>query len=147
MLWVLVIAAAGAAVLWSIWPRRTFSDSATVEGLSGKFAELLNGAPKPRALILETGRNGAFVQFAHESELHASFPLVTPSNRELESRFREVLSAHGLSIHNAVGSDGAQFLEVKLPEEPAQATSFAQIVLLDVFDLEPKSQVRTTLLH
>lgn len=145
MVWLLAIAILGAFVIWAVWPRKGFTESQRIDQLPPKFRELLNGTPKPRALILETGKDGPFVQFAHDSTLYANFPLVTERNRELESLFKEKISDHGLSIRREVGSDGAQFLEVDLPENSDQAATVAQLILIDVFGLDPSARIKAKL--
>lgn len=146
MIWIVAIVLIGLLVLWAFWPRRSFIQYRRVDRLCRKFRELLNGSPKPTVLILEASKNGPFLQFSHFSELVANFPLVTEQHQKLECKFREAVDSNEFSVSYATGSDGARFLEVKLPQDPEAAANFAELILIEVFGLDSDSRVKTKLL-
>jgi hypothetical protein len=143
MTWFVVVALVGLLIVWAFWPRRAFTQYRRVDRLCRKFRELLDGSPKPTVLILEASRNGPFLQFSHFSDLVANFPLVTEQHLKLESKFREAIDSNNLSVSYATGTDGARFLEVKLPQKPEAAAKFAELILIEVFGLDQNSRVKT----
>jgi hypothetical protein len=77
-----------------------------------------------------------FLQFTGgPSQVEMDFPLITPIQRGREDRIRRFFESRSIHVRSTFGSNGAQFLDVDLPGDPALITSLTEAAFPEIFEV------------
>ena len=145
---IIIVIVALALLLYLFKPTKRIVAKGTLAQLKKQFLVLTNGNPKPSALIIHEAKKGDFIQFSCTgSMIELTWPLVTERQKNLESVFRSACSEMNLPIKTSNGTDGAVFLDITLPSNPATLEKAANQLLSKLFGVTKNSVLKYELLQ
>ncbi len=108
---------------------------AAVEGLVRSTAD-------DAYLVIEILGTEDFVQLgAHGEPVILDFPQITPRQRKFRQRIESVCEDLGLELTIVTGSNGAEFLDYELGQDPAEISAVVKAVLRRVYEVENSTRL------
>lgn len=69
------------------------------------------------------------------------FPLILARQKVMEQSFRETAKKQGLSVIEAEGSDGSQFLDIEIEGAPSEVSQIAAAFIAEFLDVTDDSDL------
>jgi hypothetical protein len=74
------------------------------------------------------------------------YPIMTPRQKELSEKYREICSESGITVYETKGSDGSLFLDANVSSEPLELAKISELILRELLGAKDDTKLEFTLL-
>jgi len=134
-------------VIYLFAPRKKVVEKGFFHDLPNKFNVLLNSKPKVSTIIVAISGTEDFIQFSFDDEkVEMDYPVITPRQKELSPKFREICSQSGYQVREITGSDGAKFLDISVSSDSEDLVIISKRILTNLFGAKDDTKLKFTFL-